>query len=67
MTSTMAPKISDTHFEALGVDQKRMVEDMQKNMQQFQLTICMRLKALEKKEQLNLQPTSNCQPAPPES
>lgn len=67
--------------ENIRADQKRMVKDIQKareestdlmhqllqNMQQFQLIVCTRLEALEKKEQPNLQPTSSYRSAPLES
>ncbi|CAA7408385.1 unnamed protein product [Spirodela intermedia] len=62
----MAPKISDAHFfEALEADNKNFRADQRR--MQFQLTVCTRLEALEKKEQPHLQPTSSYRPAQPES
>ncbi|CAA7405899.1 unnamed protein product [Spirodela intermedia] len=70
-----------TDNENLRADQRKMVEDMEKskeesmdlmrqllqNMQQFQLTVYVRLDALEKKEHSTLQPTSSLRPEQLES
>ncbi|CAA7399341.1 unnamed protein product [Spirodela intermedia] len=59
----MVSKISDAHFEALKADNKNLRKTREEStdlMYQLQQKI---LEALEKKEQLNLQPTSSYQPA----
>ncbi|CAA6668958.1 unnamed protein product [Spirodela intermedia] len=65
MIGAMAPKISDVCFEALKTDNENLRADQRK--MQFQLTVYVRLDALEKKEHSTLQTTSSLRPEQLES